>query len=137
MNKYDEIINIPHFELKNHKRMSIESRSAQFAPFSALTGYSDSIKEIGRLTNNKKELSEDIKELINLKLLEIGNNMKNKPFITALYFKKDNKKQGGEYIEYSGNIKKIDLIDKKLIFIDNKKININDIYDIKIDYFNN
>ena len=87
MNKYDEIINIPHFELKNHKRMSIESRSAQFAPFSALTGYSDSIKEIGRLTNNKKELSEDIKELINLKLLEIGNNMKNKPFITALYFK--------------------------------------------------
>ena len=41
MNKYDDIINLPHYELKNHKRMSMESRAAQFAPFAALTGYSD------------------------------------------------------------------------------------------------
>ncbi len=130
--KYEDIINLPHYELKNHERMSIYSRSAQFAPFAALTGYSDSIKETSRLTNNKKEISEDIKELINIKLQEIDNNIKEKPYIEVLYFKKDKTKQGGEYIEYRGNIKKIDLINKKLIFIDNKRIDLNSIYEIKI-----
>ena len=55
MSKYDDIINLPHYEPKNHKRMSIESRSSQFAPFSALTGYEDEVKETARLTD--KEIS--------------------------------------------------------------------------------
>lgn len=129
--KYDEIINLPHYELKYHERMSIENRSAQFAPFAALTGYSESIKETERLTNEKIEIEEDIKVNIDMKLQLIENNIKLKPFISVLYFKKDSKKQGGEYIEYFGNIKRIDLINKCIIFCDNKKIDLNNIYDIK------
>lgn len=132
--KYEDIINLPHYELKNHERMSIYSRSAEFAPFAALTGYKESINETSRLTSNKKEISEDIKELINIKLQEIENNIKEKPYIEVIYFKKDKTKQGGEYIEYQGNIKKIDLINRKLIFIDNKKIDLNSIYEIKNDF---
>ena len=50
MKKYDEIINHPHYEPKNHPRMSREMRAAQFAPYAALTGYAEAIKktEIGR-----------------------------------------------------------------------------------------
>ena len=41
--------------------MSRENRaSSQFAPFAVLTGYSDVIKEITRLTNIKIELDEGI-----------------------------------------------------------------------------
>ena len=49
MNKdnYEDIINLPHYEPKYHTRMSIEARSAQFAPFSALTGYEEKVKETG------------------------------------------------------------------------------------------
>jgi len=130
--KYEDIINLPHYELKNHERMSIYSRSAEFAPFAALTGYKESIKETSRLTNNKKEISEDVKELINIKLQEIENNIKEKPYIEVIYFKNDKIKQGGEYIEYQGNIKKIDLINRKLIFIDNKRIDLNSIYEIRM-----
>ena len=59
MNKnYDDIINLRHYEPKKHKRMSREARSAQFAPFAALTGYNDAIKETARLTTQRIELDE-------------------------------------------------------------------------------
>lgn len=48
MNKYDDIINLQHFEPKNHKRMSMENRAAQFAPFAALTGHEEAIAEAAR-----------------------------------------------------------------------------------------
>ena len=130
MSKYDDIINFPHYELKYHNKMTIENRAAQFSPFAALTGYSESIKETSRLTKSKKELSEDMKNKIDMKLRIIEEHLKERPLITILYFKKDNKKDGGNYYEYTGNVKKIDPVNKVIIFND-IKININDIYDIK------
>jgi len=49
---YDDIINLPHYEPKHHPRMSMWNRAAQFAPFAALTGYEESIKE-SALENEK------------------------------------------------------------------------------------
>lgn len=43
--KYEDIINLPHHVSKKNPQMSLETRSAQFAPFSALTGYDEVIKE--------------------------------------------------------------------------------------------
>ncbi len=44
-NEYDDIINLPHHVSKVRKPMSMQARAAQFAPFSALTGYEDAIAE--------------------------------------------------------------------------------------------
>ena len=44
-NDYNDIINLPHYEPKHHPRMSMWNRAAQFAPFAALTGYEDAIKQ--------------------------------------------------------------------------------------------
>ena len=44
MDNYDDIMNLPHHEPKHHPSMSMQSRAAQFAPFSALTGYEDAIR---------------------------------------------------------------------------------------------
>ena len=57
-NNYDDIINTPRWNPKKHPRMSMESRNAQFAPFAALTGYEDAVKETARLTDAKLELDE-------------------------------------------------------------------------------
>ena len=42
---YDDIINLPHHVSKRHPQMSMWNRAAQFAPFAALTGYDDAIKD--------------------------------------------------------------------------------------------
>jgi len=46
--EYAEIINMPRPEPKFHQRMAIEKRAAQFAPFSALTGYDEVVKQTAR-----------------------------------------------------------------------------------------
>ena len=55
-NKYDDIINLPHHVSKKHPQMSLEARAAQFAPFAALTGYEDVIKDTEKLNNKQIEL---------------------------------------------------------------------------------
>ena len=42
---YEDIIDLPHPELKRHPRMPHDKRAAQFAPFAALTGYEDAIEK--------------------------------------------------------------------------------------------
>ena len=134
MNKYDNIINLERYELKYHKRMPIHNRSAIFAPFSALVGFNDLIFEEGRETSKYIELDEEKKYLLDIKLQFIIDNINLHPFINVIYFKKDHKKDGGKYINYSNNVKKIDYINNKIIFIDNTTIDIDNIYDISSDY---
>lgn len=49
--KYEKIINHPHYEPKNHPRMSREMRAGQFAPYAALVGYADAIQKTARLSD--------------------------------------------------------------------------------------
>ena len=49
MEKYDDIINLPHHVSKKHPQMSLHDRAAQFAPFAALTGYDEEVKEVSRI----------------------------------------------------------------------------------------
>ena len=132
MSKYDDIINLEHYELKYHKKMSMESRAAQFAPFAALTGYSEEIKEVSRLTDDRIDMFDDYKLIIDRKLQEIKEHINERLKVSVIYFIKDNKKKGGKYIEYIGVVRRIDLVNKIIVFIDGKKINIKDILDINI-----
>lgn len=132
MSKYDDIIDLPHYEFKNHKRMSIESRSAQFAPFSALTGYEDEVKETARLTDKEISLTNDQKLIIDEKLRYIKDK---DIYVKVIYFVKDKTKSGGKYFEKFGIIKKIDFFNKLIFFEDKLKLDMNDIIDIEIDNF--
>ena len=131
MNEYDSIINIKSHEPSyKHPRMTIYKRSAQFAPFAALSGYSDQIDETKRTTYKEIELSEDKKEEINNILMNIVND-KDKE-INIKYFSKDRYKTGGQYITITSKIKKIDYIKKTIILSNDTKININNIIELKL-----
>ena len=127
MNKYDDIIHLSRPKSKRPS-MSIEARAAQFAPFSALVGYEESIMETSRITNEKHVLSQSKIDNINDKLNEIkSNNIKR---IKITYFIKDKKKSGGEYSTKEISIKKIDDYNKKII-TNYEVISFEDIFEIE------
>ena len=137
MNNYEDIINLPHHVSKKHPQMSILSRSAQFAPFAALTGYDDAVKETARLTDKRLEIDEGLKNILNNKLQYILDNKLLQPEITFTYFVYDTKKSGGKYIEKTGVVKKIDLNEKYIMLKDKTKISIDEIINITGDILEN
>ena len=132
MNKdtYEDIINLPRYEPKYHTRMTIDSRAAQFAPFSALTGYAEAVKEVARLTDERIAIDEELEFILNNKLQIILENIKDKPEITITYFVHDKNKTGGKYITISGNVHKIDMTNGYIELIDKTRIPINEIINI-------
>lgn len=127
---YQDIINLEHYELK-HPRMSRYNRASQFAPFAALTGYFEKVKEVARLTSQKIELDDGLKEIINYKLNQLNKVIKLKPEVEVTYFVADTKKEGGEYLTKKARIKRIDFINRFIKFADNEKIIIDEIISIK------
>ncbi len=130
--KYDEIINLPHYEPKYHKRMSKSQRASQFSPFSALTGYDEMVKEIERLTKDKIIISDDEINVINEKLNYLIQNKMLDSYVSITYFVKDLKKDGGKYYKYNGKIKKIDNMNKKITLNTLEKVSIDDIINIEL-----
>ena len=57
--KYDDIINHPHHESSTRKKMSNYDRAAQFAPFAALNGYEEVIRDQEKIVYDRVILSED------------------------------------------------------------------------------
>lgn len=133
--KYDDIINLEHHVSKTHKQMSIEERSAQFAPFAALTGYEDEVKETERITERMIEITEDIRSILDEKIRLIQNKIAEQPNVTITYFVPDINKQGGKYQTINGIIKKVDNCEKKLILTSNTEIFIKDIIEISSNIF--
>lgn len=129
---YDDIINLPHHISKKHPQMSLEARSAQFAPFAALTGYDDMIDETARVTNSRKDLNEEQKAILDRKLQKIEEQISTRSEITVTYFIPDIKKEGGRYETVTGKVRKVDRY-KNVIVLENKReIPIMEIIEIKI-----
>lgn len=112
-----------------YRKMSMSDRAAQFAPFAALTGHKEAILEQQRITQTKRILSNEEKLEINAKIVEMVN-LKSKCRIT--YFEKDKTKSGGKYLNRVLSFKRIDELNKTLIFKENVKIQIDDIVDIEL-----
>ena len=131
MSKYNDIIDLPHHISKKHPQMSLKQRAAQFAPFETLTGYGNLVKETARLTNKKIDIDYDAKDILDIKIQEIIEQINKKPFAKFTYFIPDLKKDGGKYIEVLGKVKKIDEYKQIIILENNTQIPINEIIDIQ------
>ena len=133
--QYDDIINLPHHISKKHPQMSLYARSAQLAPFAALTGYEEAVKETARETNERIDIEDELKSILDGKLQIILEQIKNHPEISITYFIADTKKDGGEYVTVTGLVKKVDLYNQYIYLVDNTEIPINEIIDISGDIF--
>lgn len=137
MDKYKNIINLPHKQSTKRPHMSLLDRAAQFAPFAALTGYDDAVKETARLTDEKIELSEENLNVLNMKYQILVDRLDEEHEIAFTYFISDEKKDGGAYIEKRGVIKKIDDYERLITLCDGTKIPMDDVLTIDGDIFEN
>ena len=130
--EYGDIINSEYRKSDRYPRMSLRDRAAQFAPFSALTGYDDVVDEVGRATENRRELDEYEIELINGELQYINENIDDMPFITVIYFVHDKKKSGGAYRTVRDRVEGIDEYDKTIILASGEIVPIEDIFALAV-----
>lgn len=131
MEKYEDIIHLPHHVSSKRPQMPMIDRAAQFSPFAALTGYDDAISETGRLTDKKIDLSEEEKEVLDRKQQLLLEKLDKRPALTVTYFVPDAKKSGGAYVTKSGNLKKIDAIERWMQLTDGTKIPLDDVAGIE------
>lgn len=127
---YDDIINLEHHVSKKHPPMSLYARSAQFAPFAALTGYEDAVRETARETCEQIDIDDEIKAILDGKIQMLSEQIKKRPEVSITYFLQDLRKDGGAYITVEGVIKKIDTYNQNIVLVDKTEIPINDIIDI-------
>lgn len=130
-NNYYEIINLPRHISKIRHPMAIKDRAAQFSPFAALAGHDTAVKETARLTENKVELDQYMKEALNHKLQILMERIKENDKIKITYFVPDKNKDGGSYIDTTGIVKKIDGYEKRIFMSGGIVISIDEIICIK------
>ena len=116
---YADILHLPHHRAAGRAHMSLHDRAAQFAPFAALTGFDGVIAETGRQTERRVELSESEKALLDRKFARIIDCLQQgrRPTVTVAYFEADARKEGGAYRQCSGEVKKIDLFERTIVFM--------------------
>ena len=132
MNRYDDIINLPHHISPTRKQMSMHDRAAQFAPFAALVGYDDAVAETARLTETRPELDEQEQRAINERLAYIADHIHEHPEVCIKYFVSDERKSGGAIVEVSGKTYRISNTDATIVLTDGCKIRLSDIIDLSI-----
>ena len=131
MGKYDDIIHLPHHVSAIRPHMPMLDRAAQFQPFRALSGYEDAVRETARLTDEKIELTEDEKAILDVRLQKLADEISSQPKVTVMYFRPDKKKAGGAYLTVTGQLKKIDDYEGALILMGGERIVIEDILEIQ------
>ena len=127
---YEDIINLPHHISNKHIAMSMMDRAAQFAPYAALTGFGDDVKETARLTDDWIDADGDAKYYLDETLQSIAKKISSRPEITVTYFIKDDKKEGGKYTSITGKIRRIDEVNQILVMEDGKEIEVSSILDL-------
>ncbi len=132
MNKYDDMIDLPHYDSPTRRRMPVESRAAQFAPFAALSGHEEAISETARHTSGMVELDDGAAAEIDRKLQEILANGNSDTDITITFFCPDRLKSGGRMVKMTGTVAGLDKDGRHIIMKRGALIPIERIIDIEL-----
>ncbi len=132
MADYEDIIHLPHHTSTRHPPMSRENRAAQFAPFAALTGHDQALRETARLTSERIELTEDGIAVLNETLSQLRAHADEMPTVSVTYFQPDRRKAGGAYVTVEGIVRRVDDIEGVIELSGRVKIPLCEILDISL-----
>ena len=134
MRSYDDIIHLPHHVSGKHPRMSMHDRAAQFAPFSALTGFEEVIAEAARLTAQPVELSEDAGKELDERLALLAARTDAPGALASVeltWFEPDGIKLGGEYLTRLVSVRRVDRTYRLLELEDRSLIELEQILELR------
>lgn len=106
--KYESIIKMPHHTSCTRPQMTLSRRAAQFAPFSALTGYDGVIRETARQTEAEICLDEGEIAALDRCLRQLNEEIELQPIILVRFFCPDDRKSGGSFQTCRDRVVKID-----------------------------
>ena len=132
---YDDIMGLPHHVSPKHPQMPRAKRAAQFMPFKALTGYDAAVIETARLTDSRIDLGEEAIDALDEKLHILTARTAEHPSITVTFFRPDERKDGGAYVDITGALKKIDEYERVIVLMSGEKIPSGDVLDIEAAVF--
>ena len=135
MGKYDDIIYLPHYQSPTRAHMPLYDRAAQFAPFAALTGHGDAIRETARLTESRIELTESEKAELDLRLQLLADHLSDRSEVTLTHFREDLRKEGGAYVKSTGIVRKINTYARTIVMQSGECIAVDDIISMESSLF--
>ena len=135
--RYSDIIDLPHHQSVRRPHMSVYNRAAQFAPFAALTGYDQMVQDTAgmQLNDEKKVLSDDARRVLDEKLQILRKHLKEQPEIEVVFYDDKAGVNGGAYRFVIGNLKKVEESPVVLVLDQNLKINCEDILSVQGEIF--
>ena len=143
--KYDDIIHLQRPVSRKHPPMPLYDRAAQFAPFAALTGHGEAVKETARITGTRLELDEYEEEILRRRLQYLigcveawnaaGRPVEERPAVAITYFVPDLLKEGGEYVTVSGPVEKIDQYLRQIVLADGADVPVDEIIRVESEVF--
>lgn len=116
--EYSDIINIKYTGPKGRERMPLRERAAQFAPFAALAGYEDALKESERETEELSYGGDEALAELDRRFAILSAHIAEKPEVVINYFVPDDRKSGGAYTVIKGRIRKIREYERELVMDD-------------------
>lgn len=122
--RYADMYDLPHHQSPTRPHMSMQDRAAQFSPFAALSGYDEAVKEVERLTEKRRILSDDEKVRLDRKLQIVAQTMGSGALYAFTYFIPDERKDGGAYVRYEGRVSRINSLEHILVLDDGTVIEI-------------
>ncbi len=108
------IINLPHHVSKTRPQMSMLERAAQFFLLQLSMVMMMLSGETGRLTDERIELGDEERDLLDRKQQYLQEIIADRPEITVT-FRPQAKKPGGSYTAITGNLKRVDLYERLVL----------------------
>ena len=129
--KYEAIINHPRHISTTRQPASKWSRAAQFSEFKALDGLDDYIIEAARLTDTWAVQCDEKMAELNEVLSTLPDREYQGVKLRVKYFRQDDRKEGGSFIEKTGEFKYYRMDTRSIVFVDGVEVMIDKIVEIE------
>ena len=128
--RYADIIDLPHHRSPRRETMPRADRAAQFSSFAALSVHSAAIHETARLTATQVELSESAQAALDETLRALLQEPDREVSIT--WFVPDARKTGGAYHTTVARLRRMDASRRCLLLQDGREIPLDSISELEL-----